>query len=124
MITEVPGVIKLEPKNTGTLKYAEHLKIQHLSNNPKNTAAVNSMQKNTNFRNQNPKNTPLIPVCKYAKATPWGMGKTFISNKIFSCSLILGASVHQKIFQIGPTVLALKLDKGRVQGVAQPPWTF
>ena len=102
---------------------AEHPK-KILSENPKNTAAVSSAQKNTNFRNQNPQNTPLIPVCKYAKATPWGMGKTFISNKSFSCSLILGASVHQKIFQIGPTVLALKLGNGRVQGVAQPPWTF
>ena len=77
------------------------------------------------FEIKTPQNTPLIPVCKYAKATPWGMGKTFISNKIFSCSLILGASVHQKIFQIGPTVLALKLDKGGCrEGVAQPPWTF
>ena len=41
-----------------------------------------------------------------------GNGKSFISNKIFSCSLILGASVHQKNVQIRPTVLTLKLDKG------------
>ena len=26
------------------------------------------------------------------------------------------ASSHEKIFQIGPTILALKLDKGRVLG--------
>ena len=43
-----------------------------------------------------------------------GMGRAFISNKIFSCSLILGTSFHQTIFQIEPTVLALKLDKERV----------
>ena len=30
---------------------------------------------------------------------------------IFSCRLILEASVHKKIFQIGATVLALKLEK-------------
>ena len=50
----------------------KHLKIQHLSNNPKNTAAVTSTQKNTDFRNSKPKkDTLLIPVCKYAKSTPW-----------------------------------------------------
>ena len=49
----------------------KHLKIQHLSNNTKNTAAVSSNQKNTDFRNSKPpKSTPLIPVCKYAKSTP------------------------------------------------------
>ena len=44
------------------------------------------------------------------------MGKDFISNKSFSCSLILRTSVYQNIFQIGPTILALELDKGRVLG--------
>ena len=29
---------------------------------------------------------------------------------------ILGASAHEKIFQIAPAVLAVKLDKGRVLG--------
>ena len=29
----------------------------------------------------------------------------------FCCRHILGASVHEKDFQIGPTVLAVKLDK-------------
>ena len=33
----------------------KHLRIQHLFNNPKNTAAVTSTQKNTNFRNSKPK---------------------------------------------------------------------
>ena len=33
----------------------KHLKIQHLSSNPKNTAAVSSTQKNTDFRNSKPK---------------------------------------------------------------------
>ena len=47
-------------------------------------------------------------------------GKSFIQKWE---ELILGASVHEKIFQIGPTVLALKLDKGRVLagGVATTP---
>ena len=35
----------------------KHLKIQHLSNNPKNTAAVNSTQKITDFRNSKPKSS-------------------------------------------------------------------
>ena len=39
----------------------------------------------------------------------------------FSCSLILETSFHQKTFHIGPTVLALKLDKERVlRGVNHP----
>ena len=41
-------------------------------------------------------------------------GRAFISNKYSSCGLILETSVRKKFFQIGPTVLALKLDKGRV----------
>ena len=53
-----------------------------------------------------------------------GMGRDFIPNKIFSCGLILGTFVHEKIFQIGPTVLALKLDKERVLGVATTPISF
>ena len=49
-------------------------------------------------------------------------GKSFFCKLHFSSRLIFGASVHEKIFQIGPTVLALKLDKGRVLGgVWQPP---
>ena len=46
------------------------------------------------------------------------MGRAFIPNKIFSCRLVSGTSFHQKLCQIGSTVLALKLDKGRVLGVA------
>ena len=42
--------------------------------------------------------------------------------KIFSCSLIIGTSFHQKTFQNGPTVWALKLDKGCWGGrVWHPP---
>ena len=37
-------------------------------------------------------------------------------NKIFSCGLVLGTSVHENNFQIGTTVLAQKLDKGRLLG--------
>ena len=33
---------------------------------------MTSTQNNTDSRNSNSKkNTPLIPVCKYAKSTPW-----------------------------------------------------
>ena len=51
------------------------------------------------------------------------MGRDLFANKIFTCRLILGTSVHGKLFQIGPTVLALKLHKGRVLGGGgwQPP---
>ena len=62
--------MKLDPKNT--VETLKQLKIQHIFNNPISTSAVISIQKNTDFRNdQNPKNTPLILVCKYAKSTPW-----------------------------------------------------
>ena len=47
-----------------------------------------------------------------------GNGKSFYSKQNFICSLILGTSVHEKRFQIGLTVFALKLDKRRVLGVA------
>ena len=50
-----------------------------------------------------------------------GMGIAFSANYIFSCRLILRASVHEIIFQIGPTILTLKLDKGTVLGVATTP---
>ena len=40
------------------------------------------------------------------------MRRAFTPNKIFSCSLILGTFVHEKIFQIGLNVSGLKLDAG------------
>ena len=48
--------------------------------------------------------------------------KSFNPKKIVSCSLILETSVHENIFHIGPTVLALKLDEGRAMegGGGQP----
>ena len=53
------------------------------------------------------------------------MGRAFIPNKIFSFSLILEIFVHENKFQIGPTVLALKLDEGRMMGGGNnSPWTF
>ena len=49
----------------------KHLKIQHLSSNPKNTAALSSTKNIQIFEIKiPPKNTPLIPVCKYATSTP------------------------------------------------------
>ena len=51
-----------------------------------------------------------------------GTGKSLFCKLNFSCRLILGTSVHEKIFKIRPTVLALELDKGRVLvGGRQPP---
>ena len=50
--------------------------------------------------------------------------KLLFQTKFFAVrSLILGTSVHEKIFQTGPTVLALKLDEGRVLegGMATTP---
>ena len=44
------------------------------------------------------------------------MGRAFSPNKIFSCSLILGTSAHEKNCQIGPTVLVPKFDEGSVLG--------
>ena len=52
------------------------------------------------------------------------MERAFTPNNIFSCSLILGTSVHEKMLQIGPTVLALKLDNGRMLGGTTPSSTF
>ena len=50
-----------------------------------------------------------------------GNRKSFNAKQNFSCSLILGTYVHEKIFQIGPTILALKSDKGRVLGGGHHP---
>ena len=50
-----------------------------------------------------------------------GMGRAFIPNKFFSCRIILETSVHEKDSQIGPTVLAVQLDKGRVLGYGNHP---
>ena len=47
--------------------------------------------------------------------------RSFFANKIFSCSLILGTSFHEKIFQVGPTVLVLKIDQREGTGGWQPP---
>ena len=41
---------------------------------------MTSTQKNTDFRNSKPQNTPLIPVCKYAKSTPWALYSVFLST--------------------------------------------
>ena len=50
-----------------------------------------------------------------------GNGDSFYSKIIFGCRLMLGAFVHEKIFHIVATVLALKLDKGRaLRGFKHP----
>ena len=86
------------------------LKIQHLFNNPKNTAfiqrpknsvAVTSTQKIQIFEIQNSKNTPLMPVCKYAKYTPWGICK------------YLTTSGHQKEILENKLTLPQKLTPNR-----------
>ena len=69
MIIEAPGEENWTQKNT--VENMKHFKIQLLFNNPKNTAAVISTQKIQILQIQNQKNTPLIPVCKYAKSNPW-----------------------------------------------------
>ena len=51
-----------------------------------------------------------------------GIVTSFICKlNFFTCRLNFGTSFHEKNFQIGLTVLALKLDKGRVLGVATTP---
>ena len=70
----------------------KHLKIQHLSKKPpQNTAAVNSTPKIQIFEIQNPKNTPLIPVCKYAKSNPWG-------ERLVDFSLLINFTARKFIF--------------------------
>ena len=52
------------------------------------------------------------------------MGRAFIPNKILAVVSSLGhLSMNEKLFQIGPTVLILKLDKKRMMdaGGWQPP---
>ena len=51
----------------------------------------------------------------------WEWGELFLQSNFFSCRLILGASVHEKNFQMETAVLAPNLDKGRVLEVATPP---
>ena len=48
-----------------------------------------------------------------------GIGRAFLQTKVLAVGSSLG-HLPIKNFQIGPTVLALKLDKGRVLGVRQP----
>ena len=50
----------------------KHLKYSIDLTTQKNRAAVSSTQKIQIFEIQNPEKIPLIPVCKYAKFTPWG----------------------------------------------------
>ena len=60
----------MNPKNT--IENVRYLEVQHVFNNPQNKATVSSTQKIQNFKmNPSTKNTPLIPVCKYAKSSPW-----------------------------------------------------
>ena len=48
----------------------KHLKIQHLSNNPKKYSSCHEYPKKYRFSKfKTLKNTPLIAVCKYAKST-------------------------------------------------------
>ena len=54
-----------------SVKNVKHLKIQHYLTTQKNTAAMTSTPKIQIFQIQNPQNTPLIPVGKYAKSTLW-----------------------------------------------------
>ena len=58
--------------------------------------------------------TPLTGFSTFLENVFEATAKNFIPNKIFSCSLIIGTSVHEKTWQIGPTVLPLKLDEGGV----------
>ena len=45
-----------------------------------------------------------------------GMGRAFLQTKFLAVGSSLGHLSMKKIFEMGPTVLALKLDKGRVLG--------
>ena len=54
-------------------------------------------------------------------ATPQQNGKSFLQTKFLPTGSSLGHLSMKKFFQIGPTVLALKLDKGRVLREWQPP---
>ena len=48
-----------------------------------------------------------------------------LTANVLAVGSLLGISVHEKKFQIGPTVLALKLDKERVlRGMATTPMDF
>ena len=55
-----------------TVEHITHLKIQHLFENKKATAAMTRIQKIQIFKMQNPKSLLIPePVGKYAKSTPW-----------------------------------------------------
>ena len=49
------------------------------------------------------------------------MGRAFLQTKFLPVGSSLGLLSMKKYFQIGPTVLALKLDKGRVRGGGNHP---
>ena len=66
MIIEAPCEKNSAQKNT--VENMKDFKIQLLFNDPINTAAVTSTQKIQIIEIQNPQNTLLIPVFKYAKS--------------------------------------------------------
>ena len=49
-------------RKNNTVENIKHFKIQHLFDNQTNTADY--------LKVKTPKNTPLIPACKYIKSTP------------------------------------------------------
>ena len=53
-------------------------------------------------------------------------GKAFISNKVFSCSIILVTSFHQRIFPDRTSRLGSKIrqKEGAWGWQPSPPWTF
>ena len=57
-----------------TVENIKLLKIHNLFGNPKKYSSYDQYPKDTDFRNSKQKNILLIPVCKYAKSTPWGDG--------------------------------------------------
>ena len=66
----------------------KHFKIQLLFNNPKRTDSRNSKPK---------KITSLIPVCKYAKSTPWGACTRYEMVTIELHEMVAGSDFFQKI---------------------------
>ena len=76
MIVEAPDEQNWIQKNT--VENVKHFKIQLLFNNPKIYSSCDQYPQNTDSPNSKPKKTlKLIPVCKYAKSTPWILKQKF-----------------------------------------------
>ena len=101
---------RIGPKNT--VEDIKHLKIQHLFDNPKNTAALTSTQKNTDFRNSKPKKYSANPCMYICRVHPLG-GRHVIYHPNFD----LEFEIHTDTCRKGIRALLGQTIEGRLRPI-------